>query len=84
MRLVQDRDPYRAALALEFIELAKGLGVGVIAEGVETEEQRRWLADNGAAYAQGYLFAGPACPPPVPRLRVSAGTRPKPGRWRTV
>ena len=67
MRLAQDldRDPYRAALAREFMDLAKELRVGVIAEGVETEEQRRWLADHGAAYAQGYLFAKPACPPPV-------------------
>ncbi len=61
-----DRDPYRATIARKLLELAKELGVTAIAEGIETEEQWRWLADHGADYAQGYLFARPACPPPVP------------------
>lgn len=61
-----DREPYRAAIASKLLELAKDLGVSVIAEGVETEEQWRWLASHGADYAQGYFFAKPAFPPPVP------------------
>ena len=61
-----DHDPYRAAISRKLIELADELGVTVIAEGIETEEQWRWLADNGAEYAQGYLFAKPASPPPIP------------------
>lgn len=60
------RDPYRAAISRKLIELAGELGVTVIAEGIETEEQWRWLAANGAEYAQGYLFAKPASPPPLP------------------
>ena len=60
-----DHDPYRAAIASKLLELAKDLGVSVIAEGVETEEQWRWLSDNGADLAQGYLFARPAFPPPL-------------------
>ena len=61
-----DSDPYRAAIAGKLIELAHELEVTVVAEGVETEEQWRWLADNGADYAQGYLFARPTSPPPIP------------------
>ncbi|MCA1718516.1 MAG: EAL domain-containing protein [Actinobacteria bacterium] len=61
-----DRDPYRAAIASKLLELARDLGVPVIAEGVETEEQWRWLAAHGADYAQGYFFAKPAFPPPIP------------------
>jgi ABC-type Fe3+-hydroxamate transport system substrate-binding protein len=39
--------------------LAHGLGVDVIVEGVETEEQREMLASMGAEHAQGYLFGRP-------------------------
>lgn len=58
--------PYKASIARKTIELANELGVTVVAEGVETEEQWRWVAANGAAYAQGHLFARPSSPPPVP------------------
>ena len=61
-----DHDPYRASIARKLIELAHDLGVTVVAEGVETGGQWRWLADHGADYAQGYLFAKPGSPPPVP------------------
>lgn len=44
------------------IGLAHGLGMDVVAEGVETQEQRQWLADNGCALMQGYLFARPLMP----------------------
>jgi EAL domain-containing protein (putative c-di-GMP-specific phosphodiesterase class I) len=60
------RDPYRAAISRKLIELADELGVAVIVEGIETEEQWRWLSAHGAEYAQGYYFAKPASPPPIP------------------
>jgi sensor c-di-GMP phosphodiesterase-like protein len=41
------------------IELCGKLGLDVVAEGVETEEQRDYLASQGVAYLQGYLFARP-------------------------
>lgn len=40
--------------------MADGLGMRVIAEGVETEEQARWLHEQGITLYQGYLFARPA------------------------
>jgi diguanylate cyclase (GGDEF)-like protein/PAS domain S-box-containing protein len=42
--------------------LAKGFGLMVVAEGVETEAQRDFLLGTGCHYAQGYLFS-PAVEP---------------------
>jgi len=39
--------------------MAHALGIKVIAESVETAEQRNLLAAAGCDYGQGYLFARP-------------------------
>jgi diguanylate cyclase (GGDEF)-like protein/PAS domain S-box-containing protein len=39
--------------------MARSLGVKVIAEGVETSAQRRFLTDLGCEYGQGYLWSRP-------------------------
>ena len=41
------------------IELGHNLGLTVIAEGIETEDQYRELAALGCDHAQGYLFGAP-------------------------
>jgi len=41
------------------IAVAKTFEIGVIAEGVETEEQRQLLLDSGCTQYQGYLFGKP-------------------------
>jgi EAL domain-containing protein (putative c-di-GMP-specific phosphodiesterase class I)/GGDEF domain-containing protein len=41
------------------IELARSLGIAVIAEGVETGEQLALLAAEGCQYYQGFLYAPP-------------------------
>lgn len=47
------------AIADMIIKLAIRLGKTVVAEGVETEAQARWLHAHGCHYAQGYHYARP-------------------------
>ncbi|SCK19886.1 EAL domain-containing protein [Vogesella sp. LIG4] len=48
-----------AAIARMVIELGHALGMNVVAEGVETEEQRAQLQQLGCDQLQGYLFSRP-------------------------
>jgi EAL domain-containing protein (putative c-di-GMP-specific phosphodiesterase class I) len=48
-----------ATLIASILELARTLGLDVVAEGVETEDQRAALAALDCRWAQGYLFARP-------------------------
>jgi len=52
-------DPDDMALSEAIIVMAHKLGLKVIAEGVETEAQRKLLAGAGCDHAQGYLFSRP-------------------------
>jgi len=53
-------DPNDAAIAKMVIALGDSLGLDVIAEGVESEAQRDFLAHHGCHTYQGYLFSRPA------------------------
>jgi EAL domain-containing protein (putative c-di-GMP-specific phosphodiesterase class I) len=50
---------YHGALARAAINLAEGMDLQVVAEGIEGNEQQHFLADLGCHYGQGYLFARP-------------------------
>ncbi len=49
-------------LCQAIIAMAHALGMKVIAEGVETAEQRDLLKDAGCDYAQGYFYSRPVSP----------------------
>lgn len=47
------------AITLSILGMAKGLGVSVVAEGVENDEQERWLQQQGCNYLQGFKYYKP-------------------------
>jgi len=61
-----DAKPRKQAVVKHMVSLCHELGARVVAEGVETVDELRCVCDLGVQYAQGYLLARPACPPPSP------------------
>jgi len=60
-----DRQPDKALVARKLLETVQGLGLQTIVEGIERREEWEWVRAHGADFAQGYLFARPATPPPA-------------------
>jgi len=58
-------EPATAALVQGLLQLGRGMGLQVIAEGIEDLDQAEWLVTHGCAMAQGYAFGRPA-PLPSP------------------
>ena len=54
-----DHDSYKQNIVRNLINIAKQSGIEVIAEGVETEAEARWLVEAEADYLQGVLFGKP-------------------------
>jgi EAL domain-containing protein (putative c-di-GMP-specific phosphodiesterase class I) len=59
-------DPNDAAIARTIVALAQSMGMAVIAEGVETEVQREFLARNHCSAYQGFLFGKAVQPDQIP------------------
>lgn len=78
--LPEQRDD--VAIATAVISMARALGLMVVAEGVETPEQRDALRQMGCDYAQGYLFSRPVPAREMARLlheqREAASRNPAP------
>ena len=70
------------AITIAIIKMAHTLGLKVIAEGVETEDQLEFLKSEGCEEIQGYFFS-----PPVPAHEIESfltGSRPAAGNYQTV
>lgn len=65
-----------AAIVRAIIDTGHALDVTLIAEGIETEEQRAFLAGAGCDEGQGYLFS-PSIPPEKLRTRISSTEAPE-------
>src|ERR1700744_6051292 len=54
------RNPQSASIVRAVIGLGHGLGMSIVAEGVETQEQLSFLAEEGCDAVQGYFIGKPA------------------------
>ncbi|MDD1607996.1 MAG: EAL domain-containing protein [Methylococcaceae bacterium] len=73
-------NPHSAAIVQAIIVMAEGLGLSLIAEGVETNKQLNCLSDYGCHFFQGYYFSKPLLPEPfadyfLNKLISSAGVQ---------
>ncbi len=50
------------AITAAILSMARDLGIHVVAEGIETHEQRRFLEDRACDEIQGYLLSRPLAP----------------------
>jgi diguanylate cyclase (GGDEF)-like protein len=72
MRLTTENDN---AIVRTISTLARNLGMEVIAEGIETEEQYQQLRMLGCEYGQGFLFSRPVDSSDVPHLLTQDANR---------
>jgi diguanylate cyclase len=75
-----DTDGQSASIVSAFLELARGLEMTTLAEGIETEAELAFLIDHHCQLGQGYLFSRPVPPEEIialalgglPRLQAAA------------
>ena len=67
--LIDNRESQQVVKTI--MSLAEGMGMGVVAEGIECEDQARQLNEMGCEFGQGYLFAKPMSGPEAIRLLES-------------
>ncbi|HEY7248065.1 MAG TPA: bifunctional diguanylate cyclase/phosphodiesterase [Xanthobacteraceae bacterium] len=66
--LALDRSGNAPVIIQAIVALGRALGMGVVIEGVETQEQRVLLRLAGCSEMQGYLFGRPSVPDDIDRL----------------
>jgi diguanylate cyclase (GGDEF)-like protein/PAS domain S-box-containing protein len=57
-----DVDPQNQSIVSAFIELARGLGMTTLAEGIETEGELDFVLERGCVMGQGFYFSKPVPP----------------------
>ena len=77
-----DSDPQAASIVSAFLELANGLEMETLAEGIETEAELAFLRERGCRLGQGFLFARPV--PPEEIIAYAFGGVPLPAGMRTA
>ncbi|OSQ37221.1 EAL domain-containing protein [Thalassospira mesophila] len=55
-----DQDIYKQAIVSKLIDLAKQIGIEVVAEGIERQQELDFLIDRGVDFVQGFLLGRPA------------------------
>jgi EAL domain-containing protein (putative c-di-GMP-specific phosphodiesterase class I) len=56
---------FKQTVVRHMVNMSRDLGADIVAEGVETLDELHCVRDMGVRYAQGYLIARPAAPPPA-------------------
>ena len=78
-----DTDGQSASIVSAFLELARGLEMTTLAEGIETDAELAFLIDHDCQLGQGFLFSRPVPPEEIialalgglPRLQAAAPVR---------
>ena len=70
--------PGTRSLVHAIVQIGNTLGMGTVAEGVETPAQVEWLSALDCRYAQGYLLAPPMPATEAELFVLSGGAR---GTW---
>jgi len=73
-----EQDSANAAIVAAVIAMAEGMGMNIIAEGVETEGQLAFLKEKRCTEAQGYLFCKPL---PSPQIEEFLIKHPHNSQW---
>jgi diguanylate cyclase (GGDEF)-like protein/PAS domain S-box-containing protein len=71
-----ESDPQSASIVTAFLELARGLEMTTLAEGIEREEEFAFLKERGCQLGQGFLFSKPV--PPEEIIALAFGGVPLP------
>ena len=64
-----------SAIVTAIIDLSRALGRALVAEGVETEEQRHFLLQQGCMMAQGFLLSRPLPPEGIEAISLAGAPR---------